>query len=224
MKLGVLFSGGKDSVLAVDYAMKKEEVSCLVTIMSKNDASYMFHTPNIHITKYQSKAMGMPHIVGVTAGTKEEELMDLKNAISEAKSRFGITGIVTGAIESVYQAIRVQKVCHDLDMHCFNPLWQKDQMELLREILDEGYQVIISGVFAYPLEKKWLGRIIDESIIAELEELQKEHQINPSGEGGEIETTVLNGPIFDKGIKVINSETRYQNYSGSYVIKEVDFE
>ncbi|MCK5594341.1 MAG: TIGR00289 family protein, partial [Candidatus Aenigmarchaeota archaeon] len=44
MKLGVLFSGGKDSTYALDIAMQKEEVVCLIAIVSKNKESYMFHT------------------------------------------------------------------------------------------------------------------------------------------------------------------------------------
>ena len=43
MKLGVLFSGGKDSSLALYKA--KEDVVCLITLDSKNKDSYMFHTP-----------------------------------------------------------------------------------------------------------------------------------------------------------------------------------
>jgi hypothetical protein len=47
VKLGVLFSGGKDSVFACYRAMQKENVACLITLVSENEDSYMFHTPNI---------------------------------------------------------------------------------------------------------------------------------------------------------------------------------
>ena len=42
MRLGVLFSGGKDSTLALHYAAEKEEVVCLITIISKNKESFMY--------------------------------------------------------------------------------------------------------------------------------------------------------------------------------------
>jgi len=46
MKLGVLFSGGKDSTFAAWTAKKYgHEISCLISIISKNEDSYMFHTP-----------------------------------------------------------------------------------------------------------------------------------------------------------------------------------
>ena len=57
--------------------------------------------------------------------------------------------IVTGAIESIYQAARVQGICHSLDLWCFNPLWQTDQIDYLKTLLIEGFRVIISGVYAY---------------------------------------------------------------------------
>ena len=112
MRLGVLFSGGKDSTLALHLAAEKEEVACLITVVSKNKESYMFHTPNIDVTALQAEALGLPLVSVVTEGRKEEELADLEKAIAEAKSKFHIDGIVTGAVESVYQASRVQRICN----------------------------------------------------------------------------------------------------------------
>jgi len=48
MKLGILYSGGKDSNLAAWLA--KEEgykITCLISITSENKDSFMFHTPSI---------------------------------------------------------------------------------------------------------------------------------------------------------------------------------
>ena len=122
MRLGVLFSGGKDSTLALHKAAEKEEVACLITIFSKNKESYMFHTPNIELTALQAEALHLPLIRKVTAGEPEKELKELEKAIAHAITRFKIAGIVTGAVESVYQAARIQQVCNRLDVWCFNPL------------------------------------------------------------------------------------------------------
>ena len=103
MRLGVLFSGGKDSTLALHLAADKVEVACLITVVSKNKESYMFHTPNIDITALQAEALGLPLVSVVTEGKKEEELVDLEKAIAEAQNKYQIDGIVTGAVESVYQ-------------------------------------------------------------------------------------------------------------------------
>ena len=60
MRIGVLFSGGKDSTLALHRAVEKEEVVCLICLNSKNPESYMFHTPNIDVTLLQAKALNLP--------------------------------------------------------------------------------------------------------------------------------------------------------------------
>ena len=214
MRLGVLFSGGKDSTLALHFAAEKEEVACLITLISENKESYMFHTPNIDVTMLQAQALGLPQITKITQGEKEKELLDLEEAIAQAAKKYQIEGVVTGAIESVYQAERVQRICYRLGLWCFNPLWKHDQKALLDELLEKKFTVIISGIFAYPLDEKWLGKKIDTKIIDRLIELQQKYGISPSGEGGEIETTVLDAPLFRKKIEILDYVIEAKGNSG----------
>jgi diphthine-ammonia ligase len=218
VNLGVLFSGGKDSVFACFRAMEKNRVVCLITLVSDNIDSYMFHTPNIRWTILQAQAMGIPLLSWPTKGQKEEELEDLKAAIADAKMRYGIEGVVTGAIESVYQAARVQRICRDLDLWCFNPLWQINQVDYLQLLLSFGFEIIISGVFAYPFDESWLGAILTQDLILKLKVLEEKYLINPSGEGGELETFVIDGPFFKKRIEILKASMAYQNYRGHFQI------
>jgi diphthine-ammonia ligase len=220
MKLGILFSGGKDSTLALHKAAEKEEVVCLIALVSENKESYMFHTPNIDMTALQAEALGLPLITKLTEGKPEEELKDLEEAIAQAVKRFKIEGVVTGAVESVYQAARIQQICNRLDIWCFNPLWKRNQKALLEEIVAKGFTAIISGVFAYPLDKSWLGKQVDEDLIEKLVALSKEYGLSPSGEGGEIETTVLDAPLFKKKIDVLDFEVEAKGNSGVFRIKQ----
>jgi len=213
MKLGVLYSGGKDSTLALHKAAEHNSIACLITIISSNKESYMFQTQNVDVTLLQSQALGLPLVRVNTKGVKEEELKDLKNAIIEAKEKYGVEGIVTGAVRSTYQASRVQRICHDLGLWCFNPLWLKNQVELLKEIA--SFTVVISGVYAEGLDESFLGAEIDSEMISKLS-----LQFNPAGEGGEIETTVLDAPMFKKKIVVTKDSKSYANYSGDYVIED----
>ncbi|MDD1749743.1 MAG: diphthine--ammonia ligase [Methanothrix sp.] len=221
MKLGVLFSGGKDSVFACFRAMEKNQVACLITLVSENPDSYMFHTPNIRHTDLQAEAMGISRLAWPTSGVKEEELQDLSAAIASARDGYAVEGIVTGAIESVYQAARVQRICRDLDLWCYNPLWQTNQIDYLRLLLKEGFSIIISGVYAYPFDASWLGAQLTEERIQMLERFLKKYKINPSGEGGELETFVLDCPIFQKRIEVLRASQSYANYRGQFVIEEM---
>ena len=221
MKLAVLFSGGKDSAYAMHKAMEDNEVVCLISLLSENRESYMFHTPNIELTKLQAEAIGLPLIQKVTKGIKEDELEDLKAAISEAVEMSGIDGIVTGAVKSVYQSERIQNICDDLGLKCLNPIWHMDEEKLLNDLIENGFKVIISGVFAYPLDKSWLGRIIDKNIIEDLVKLQEKYEISPAGEGGEIETTVLDAPFFMKALEVTDSEVHWKGDSGWLEVKKI---
>ena len=207
MKVGVLFSGGKDSCLAA-YIAKKQgyELSCLISVVSENLESFMFHTPSISKVEKQSEVMGLPLIVQKTKGKKEIELKDLEKAIKEGIKKYGIEGVVTGAVASVYQASRVQRICNKLGIECFNPLWQKDQFELLGDLVKEEFEVIVVGVFAYPFDRKWLEKKIDREFIEEMRKMWEKYKINPAGEGGEFESFVLNCPLFKKGLRVKRGE------------------
>ncbi len=221
MKLGALFSGGKDSCLAIHKACGFHEIACLISLIPKSEESRIFHFPNIWVTKFQAEAMELPIIQIETGDESYKELADLSRALKLAMKKFGIEGIVTGAIRSTYQASKVQKVCDRLELWCFNPLWLKDQEELLHEVLKEGFKTIISGIFAYPLDRSFLGRIIDAELVSKLLNLWRKYGINIAGEGGEIETTVLDAPFFKKRIEVRDYEIQYKDYSGIFKIKNL---
>jgi asparagine synthase (glutamine-hydrolysing) len=197
MKLGVLFSGGKDSTYSAYLAEKNGYgLVCLISILSKNPDSYMFQQIFREDIQKQADAMNLQIIFQETKGIKEKELKDLENAIKKAKKEFQIEGLVIGALASVYQASRIQKICSKLDLWCFNPLWQKDQFELLEELLKEKFKIKIVKVAAEGLDEKWVGKMIDKEFLKEIKKLNEKYKVNPAGEGGEFETYVVNCPLF----------------------------
>ncbi|HKZ33629.1 MAG TPA: diphthine--ammonia ligase [Candidatus Nanoarchaeia archaeon] len=207
MKLGVLFSGGKDSTMATWLAKKAgHEIVCLITLHSENPDSYMFHTPSIKRTETQAAVMGLPLITKDTKGIKEQELKDLEEVIKTAIKKYGIQGIVTGALHSDYQASRIQKICDRLGLQCVNPLWHKDEFQYLQDLIKNKFKVIIIGVSAYPLSASWLGRVIDESFIRDVTKLNEKHKIHVAGEGGEFESFVLDCPMFKRPLKVTGAD------------------
>lgn len=220
MKIAILFSGGKDSSYALFKAKEYHEPTVLISMLSENKESYMFQTANVELTKLQAEAIGLPIIQKFTKGEKEDELADLKLALIEAKEKYGVEGVVTGALGSVYQASRIQKICNEVNLWCFNPIWLKDQFELLQELIDNNFDIVISGVFAFPLDANYLGKKIDKEYIENMRELHEKHGINPAGEGGEIETTVLDAPYFSKKIKILETDISYENHAGVFKIKD----
>jgi ABC transporter with metal-binding/Fe-S-binding domain ATP-binding protein len=205
MKLAALVSGGKDSFFAIQKAGEDNEIICLITIKSDNPDSYMFHTPNVDLVELQAKAMDLPLITHNTKGEKEKELEDLKEAIKKTKEKYVIQGIVTGALYSEYQADRIKKICDELELKIFSPLWHMDQEKEMRSLVKEGFKIIFSSVAAYGLDKNWLGKVIEDKDIDKLVELNKKYKINVAGEGGEFESLVLDCPLFKKEIEVSDS-------------------
>ena len=203
MKLGVLFSGGKDSTYAAYLAKKAgNELTCLITIFSENIDSYMFHTQKIELTKKQAKLMNLPIITKSTRGVKEEELNDLESAIKLAINKYQIQGITTGALHSQYQASRIQAICDKLKIKCINPLWHKDEIPYLNELINSKFKVVVTKTAAEGLDNKWIRREIDKNFIEDIKVLNKKWGIHPAGEGGEFETLVLNCPLFKEELKV----------------------
>ena len=208
MRLGVLFSGGKDSCFAA-YKAKQEghELVCLISMISENPDSYMFHTPNITLTEKQAEVMNLPLVIKKTPGQKEEELKQLQEAIRTAIDKYDIQGLVTGALHSKYQTDRIQKICDKLGLQCLNPLWHMDEIDYLKELVESKFKVMIVGVAAFPLDQTWLDRIINDKFITEVQELKDEYKIHPAGEGGEFETFVVNCPLFSRELKIVKRNT-----------------
>ena len=144
--------------------------------------------------------------------------------INSAISEYSIEGVVTGALASVYQATRIQRICNRLNLWCFNPLWQMPQKSLLEELLANNIDSVITGVAAEPLDETWLGRNIDSESVKELVALESTYAINPAGEGGELESFVLDAPLFKRSIRILESTKHYSNFSGRLEIKEAKLE
>jgi diphthine-ammonia ligase len=220
MKAGTLFSGGKDSTYAAYLASKRDKLVCLITVFPESRESYMFHFPNLRWTGLQAEAAGVPQVVGNTAGVKEEELTDLRAVLRSAKERFDLEGIYTGALASVYQKSRVEKVCSELGLECVSPLWSVDPERHLRALLRDGFVVQVVSVSALGLDESWLGRTLDEKAIEELVALGAKYRFHIGLEGGEGETFVLDCPLFSKRIEIVSSEKHWRGDSGFLEIKE----
>lgn len=225
MRLGVLFSGGKDSTYALYKTMRKDDVVCLITLISKNKESYMFHTPNISMVELQAKALELPLIKQETEGKKEEELKDLKKAIKKAKEKFNLDGIVTGAFASNYQKERIQTICDELGLECINPLWGENPEVLFREMISNDFKIILSSISALGLDESWLGRVLTDKDVDRLVKLNKKVGIHIAFEGGEAESLVIHGPYFRKRIKIIEAEKKMENeHTGVYHILKAELE
>ena len=217
MKVAALCSGGKDSTFALWLAMKQgHEIERLVAMIPKREDSYMFHYPNIRLVDLFAGCVGLPLLKAETSGIKEEELNDLERALRE----LDIEGVVSGAIASRYQKSRIDRICEKLGLVSIAPLWGREPTELLGEMLNAGFEVIITSVAAQGFDESWLGRKIDESALRDFVELNRRYGVDPSGEGGEYESLVLDAHFFKKRIEVTEAERVWRGINGYLLIKQ----
>jgi predicted ATP pyrophosphatase (TIGR00289 family) len=216
----VLFSGGKDSIMACYESINNgDNLAYLLSMESENDESYMFHVPNIHLTNLIAEAIDVPIIKSKTQGIKEKELDDLKYNLSKLKDK-GVEVIYTGTLFSLYQKSRIDNICEELALKSISPLWQVNEEEYMNKIIDLGFEIIISSVSAYGLDKSWLGKKIDKDVLEELKKFNCKYGINIAFEGGEGETLAIDGPIFKKRIKIEEAEIIWNVDNGVYNIKK----
>ena len=218
MRVCVLYSGGKDSNLALLKAHDVFDVACLVTISPRSEESCLFHYPNTEIVRLQAESLGLPLVSERCSDDETSSLKALRKALKNAIDFYGIEGVVTGAIKSTYQATRFQRICDELDLWCFNPLWLREEISLLKEALDLGFEIVFTRVAGYPLDRSVLGKRLTKDTVKMLGDVRK--YLNPSGEGGEYETLVLDMPLFKKKLKIVKFNVIGRNYDATLIVKK----
>lgn len=226
MKLASLFSGGKDSTYAM-YKAKQDghSIECLISAFPKSDESHLLHYPNISATSLQAKSMKIPQIVTRINSTDPQiELEELQNMLKKAKKDFGIEGIIHGGLFSDYQRIRFETLGNNLNLKVVSPLWNIDQKNYLKELLDSKFKFIMTSVTSAGLDETWLGREITMPDVEKLERLSSKHGFNLTFEGGEAETFVLDCPLFSSPIVIMKANKIWDGYRGRFEITEAVLE
>ena len=143
--MACLFSGGKDSTYAAHLMEQAgHDVVVLVTVVPEDPHSWVFHTLNLEHLPEMAEAMAKDLIAVPSSG---EEGADLE-ALERALSGLNVEGVVTGAIASDYQWDRINGVCQKLGLKVFSPLWRKDQLTILNDMLQAGMRAMIVGVYS----------------------------------------------------------------------------
>jgi len=212
-KAAVLFSGGKDSCLAFHLSAKKFNIVYLLSIIPDNFDSFMFHKPYLELLERQAESLDKDLVVMGSKGEEEKEVDDLRKLISKVVDDIDV--IVVGGIASNYQGKRVKKICNELGLEFYAPLWDYKDDKVWKELFKRKFKVILTKVSCDGLGKQWLGEVIDEERFKELKKLSKKYKFRIDFEGGEAESAVLFMPDFKKEIYIrysIKSEGEYRHF------------
>jgi ABC transporter with metal-binding/Fe-S-binding domain ATP-binding protein len=219
MRLAALYSGGKDSSLALYLAQQMgHDIPYIVSIVPKAGESWIFHVPNINVVPLMAESLGIESVTAETYGSEEDDMRSLK----EALSRLDVEGVITGAVWSDYQWDRMNTVCGELGLKVFSPLWRKDPDTILDELLGAGIKAVIVGCYAEGLDESWLGREIDKEAAAELRRLNERYGISVIGEGGEYESMTIDSPMHARPLIIREYEKEWKKGSGTLSVKKAE--
>lgn len=202
MKFVALVSGGKDSVYNIAQCLDQgHELVALANLfpragLGEEIDSYMFQTVGYRAVEYLSECMGVPLYRREISDSENAVVDDLSHLLKDIRKDLDFEGVSVGAIASTYQQLRVDSACNSvggLVPLCF--LWQRDQCELLDELVESGLDARIVKVAGYGLDQKHLGLTLGDAR-QDLLRLHSLYGSHPCGEGGEYETMVFNAPFF----------------------------
>ncbi len=223
MKLGCLFSGGKDSTYSLYKSLKDgQEISCLISLHPYNDESLLYHYPNNFLFKQISQAIEIPIIEGYCDNiSKNHEIDTLFLTIKQAIKEYSIEGLVHGTISSKFQLDIFKNICNKFDLKLYSPLWNSDPYIYYNSLFNSQFEIMITRVAALGLDESWLGKTLDIKNFENLKEKSYKFKFNINFEGGEAETLVLNCPIYKKRIRVNKFKIYWDGIRGTFEILDV---
>ncbi|MDI9619800.1 MAG: diphthine--ammonia ligase [Candidatus Nezhaarchaeota archaeon] len=221
MNAACLWSGGKDSAYACYLASKAGfSIKRILTFSPQNPESYLFHVPNVRWTALHAKSMDLPQDLVDVPRTQERAA--LSSLLSGLKVRYEIDAVVSGVIKSRYQKDVFQEVCDEVGLKLITPIWGRQSLNLLEEVLRENFRAMVVGVYAEGLTSEWLAKELDHRFIERLKELHEKWEIDFCGEGGEYETFVIDAPCFKKKVKVLRHNVVWHRNWGEAIILEAE--
>ena len=216
MRVAILSSGGKDSSKVWWVAQCKGwDIVAVVTVRIIGNDSYMFQIPGTELVESQASSAGVNWLQVESSGEQEVEIEDLKKALAE----LDIDGIVVGAIRSDYQKSRLERMTEDLGIKIWTPIWHQNPEQHMKELIDFGFEVMITGVSCEGLDDSWLGKVLCSESYQELRILSEKYRFNVDGEGGEYETFVTYAPFMKNKID-LNYEKIWDGVRGHLEFKK----
>ena len=220
MKLASLFSGGKDSTYSIYLAKKQgHEIKCLLSVFPKSDESHLLHHPNLQWTHLQSQSMKIPQLtIKSESDETDNEIDGLEKILIRSIDEYKIEGFIHGGIQSQFQKEKFENLCNKLNLKSIAPLWDRNPLEYMNELISSNFVFIITSVSSGGLDDSWLGKTITENDVVILHELSKKFGFNLNFEGGEAETFVMDCPLFSNAIKIIQGNKIWDGYRGRFEI------
>ncbi len=201
MNYFVSWSGGKDCCFACYKAISQgAKITQLVNLRFKGSS----HIVDQNLLKFQAETIGIPIIQKETLWDNYER--NFKETVRPLVSK-DVQGIIFGDLfceEFQEQKHKewAERVCGELGIKAVEPLWGMKPDQVFRDFIAAGFEAIIISVKVDLIGEEWLGQKMDTTFLKYL--LDK--KLNVCGELGEFHTLVVNGPLFQKKINILEGK------------------
>jgi uncharacterized protein (TIGR00290 family) len=200
----LMWSGGKDSALALHRATASGiQVKRLINFYDAATRRVRFHATRTDMIQAQADAAGMDlHAISTTWPEMESRLVAELAALRSE----GFAGVVFGDIHLADVRDWYETRVRAAGLEHIEPLWKEDPARLVREFVETGGRAVITCVDLSRLDSSWLGRVIDEIFLDEIDATQ----VDPCGENGEFHSFAFQGPMFGHPVSWRPGEMRSQ--------------
>lgn len=196
--VAVLWSGGKDAVLAL-HSLKQDasvQVTALVATFWTPEQVITMHGTPAALIAAQAEALGLPlyrmtQPRGASNEVYEARLRETLAPLIDA----GVTHVAAGDVHLAdvrdYRAGVLQRA----GVIPLFPLWGRSSASCAEALLAAGYAAVIISLDPDRLDASWLAAPYDAAF---LEDLPPE--VDPCGEYGAFHTFVHDGPLFTRPV------------------------
>jgi len=196
-KAVIAWSGGKDSVLALNEIHNTIQIEALITTVNEDDRIAM-HGINKSLILEQARAIGHSMIeVRIPPNCSNDQYESkMTETLQECHLR-GVESVIFGDL--FLEDIRAyrENFLSRIGMKGIFPLWEKDSTVLAKQFIGSGFRAKIICVDTQTLSKEFAGREFDYELLNSLPT-----HVDACGENGEFHTFVYDGPIFQKPLKI----------------------
>lgn len=194
------WSSGKDSAYALWTLQQDPQIELvgLLTTLNGSVDRVAMHGVHSSVLEAQAAAAGLPLIkvpLPDPCSNEEYEALMLE-VVRDAKTQ----GVERMAFGDLFLAeVRKYREAHlfGTGITPLFPVWGHPTPLLARQMVDEGYDAIVTCVDTEQLDRSFVGRRFDHSLLDELPPTA-----DPCAENGEFHTLAIAGPMFDRPLDV----------------------
>lgn len=195
--LALSWSGGKDSTLALDRALRgKLPIRHLFNLYDADSGRVAFHGVRAELIRRQAERLGLGILqLPVPRGEFERVFLDGLDRLAA----LGVTGIAFGNIHLADVRGWYEDRTRARGFDHVEPLWGEPPRALVAEFLARGYRALLVSVDLARGRREWLGRELTPAFAAEIAAVDG---VDVAGEHGEYHSCVFDGPLFECPIAI----------------------